>query len=591
MRKPFLFLIFFFSLTIAAVQASAASRCSAVLMSQNKAFTNEDFDRIQREVKDRASNREALIDYLINQFKSPYFSRENLPRIMVTLALANKATSISGVKLLDAVREKVVTDETDNKSLAGVYRNITSLLFTQGTEVENGPKFADLSRLTQNRKSLVTEAFFLTPTLTTYYSKDLRSFYLKSLGINKNNVDQIARPFAENLSHSLVAVYSGLSAPKAFQFAKQLIRKSLSLPYIPLTDVMFTRAYNTYVQAQIISVDAFILNGQKNEIAPQADLAFAADTKTFGVLGLDNSDQAQMKVQWTVGGKTFFAEAKITKGKLADKILPKVTKFDRSEMLKNGRQTGLILVGNNLGDFAPELIGQYKEYFEQNGFKFAKQQNIPDIKTFMKKAVSEGELDYVVKEAHALGDDSVLVKLTLDGAILTGTKALADGKQEVIYLFLPEKTKQDSFQSERLEYKEFAEWINNRAKKQDPSSLIYLDTSCHGISCIQKFTTLAQNPLLIGVGANRLVETFVNEANDPVGLLMDGIRNGKSFQEIRSNQAIQDAGYLFPDQAEWRSVFEQAVPLIIETRVLDKNGRLVTVETMRAEAERQGVLQ
>jgi hypothetical protein len=298
-----------------------------------------------------------------------------------------------------------------------------------------------------------------------------------------------------------------------------------------------------------------------------------------------------MKVEWKVGEKSYFAEAKITKGKLADKILPKATRFDRPEMLKNGKQTGLILVGNNLGDFAPELLWQYKEFFEQNGFIFAKPQNIADIKAFMKKTISEGELDYVIKEAHALGDDSVLVKLTLDGAILTGPKALADGKQEVIYLFNPEKTKQDGFEGERLEFKEFAEWINARAKKQDPSSLIYLDTSCHGISCIQKLTNMTQNPLLIGIGTNRLVETFVNEAKDPVGLLMDGIRQGKSFNDIRNQQTVKDAGYLFPDQAEWRQVFEQAIPLIFEIRILDRDGRLVTVETMRVEAEARGALQ
>ena len=245
--------------------------------------------------------------------------------------------------------------------------------------------------------------------------------------------------------------------------------------------------------------------------------------------------------------------------KLGDGILRTAEGPRLNEIWRDKHLTGLLMLSKNLKTDTNEVFNEYKEYYEGEGFTFTEKSSIPS-KEFIHKKLASGEVDYLFKEAHSLGDDRNLVELSEESTLLTGTKALPEGREEVFYILKPE-TSTSAFVANA----EFGRWIQERAKIPNAGEIIYLNMSCSSDSKACREFTAAKSPLFTVIYSVSSTNWFLNNPNWPPYVLIDGIRRGKSYAQIRAGVAESvtaargrgikpaDNRYVYPFQPEYKN--------------------------------------
>lgn len=160
---------------------------------------------------------------------------------------------------------------------------------------------------------------------------------------------------------------------------------------------------------------------------------------------------------------------------------------------------------------------------------------------------------------------------------MTGHK-MVNGKVEHIELLVP--TGNDS---ELLSNEDFGKWMRDRESNKQPQ-LLYLNSSCWSDHKATYEIAAARTPKLVNIPTVTSMEVFVDEPKNAMRSLVDSVRNGKSYPEIRKamevNQSFKDKNgnyVIFPDEdVYYKKVGEMIqMPIDISTKLykLDENGQ------------------
>lgn len=224
----------------------------------------------------------------------------------------------------------------------------------------------------------------------------------------------------------------------------------------------------------------------------------------------------------------------------------------------DNRLVGMVLISPNLGD--PKwLVRQYLSYFKDQGFSFGESKmvwsnNPSSIKDFIQgsylfpknatltdnakdwfgKMISEGSLDYLIKEAHSGGNNEV-VFIGKINSILKGFRKLNNGKEEVIYIVFPAADSFSKSDQVPITNQEFGAWLRMREASPVKGQLLYVNASCWSSSKARDEIISARSPLLVEIATAYSSLTFQNSSRNHLQVLLSSIRRGLPYLDIQKN--------------------------------------------------------
>lgn len=415
--------------------------------------------------------------------------------------------------------------------------------------------------------------------------------------LSKAQMDKWIRDLSSRYADLLGSqLLEGVPSPKRFQYAKQTIKKHLGLDYLPLTEIIEKREGEKNIVLNAIAVDP--IHGAD----PTTD-SFLPSSKKMKTVTLTNrhnrSGQTLSKgeLNWKVGENPFSARYHIALGKVFRTLAPQMTKPDYEGMRKDGKLTGLVLLDSNMGaEDGRYLLNEYKGYYEENGFRFSQPKSVEDIRSLLGELISTGEVDYIFKEAHSYGNDA-FVTLNEQGSLFVGKKRSKAGKEEVVYIYKPNARTATT----EISFRDAGEWMKQRDEAKGSPQLFFCDTSCSSLDGGASHIAQVGTPKFIFVGGDSSLSTFTNEPESPLYNILTGIREEKTFGQIRNslrqakgenpeereNYDWSGEDYLFPDQEAWREAVSSGLnneyqrPTTTTIEVFDQKGRRYGIDELR----------
>jgi len=388
-------------------------------------------------------------------------------------------------------------------------------------------------------------------------------------------IDQIAQSIADKAAAD--PAFKEVFASKLYTFASFAVAPLFGEPLKAKSDVSLIRAHGKLTPV-IFGTEP--IDGEAETLTK-----YGFYTKRGKTLGLDNNAKAgsvmqQGEIAWVQGGHPYRAKVKVTALEKKEIVSSKPSP-DYQKLWADGQLSGLIVLGSNLGTDQKDVLKSYLDYYEKRGFVFeAEDQKLNDLPGFVEKQIKGGEADYLIKEAHSEGDDRHVMRLDQVGKLKIGVR-VKDGKKEVVRIVVPDFTNFAAIKN--IEAKQFAKWIQEREKSKK-GQLIYMNTSCNSVIKAAREIEEAQSPLLVDIPTATNMSYFKNTQLNAGRILLSGIREGKTYAEIRKDFAVVpgyssgfDDKFLLPDEEEYKSLIlgHITVPVSIDLKVEDENGHEV----------------
>lgn len=402
---------------------------------------------------------------------------------------------------------------------------------------------------------------------------------LISLGKNYLNHDQQDK-LAEDLGDLAVEKMqldpklANVFSSKVFKFAYNHYKKELGIDHKDLSDITVVRKQDGTLEVLQLGVSPF--EGSKRALGGiQLKSIKTIDDKTIPAHQVEN-------LSWNYGGKEFSAKIDLSRDTTSKDITPANISPDYKAMKSKEPFKGLIIAGSNLGQpLTQNLVQEYLEYYAEQGFDFEEAQEINDIpKYFESRIYGPDKAHYLVKEAHSDGDEKNLFRMSQKGKLLKGIKNNDDGTKELIEIVYPGSDPATTL----LSNAQFGNWMKEREKENGPE-LVYLNSSCWSHSKATYEIAAAKTPKLINIPTTTSMTTFTNVSLNPMYAAIHGLRNEKTYEEIR-NDMKADKGYaakssnvmIFPDEPAYDSKIRNfvKVPISIDTKItVKKDGKEV----------------
>lgn len=300
--------------------------------------------------------------------------------------------------------------------------------------------------------------------------------------------------------------------------------------------------------------------------------------KRFPPLRPRTSGAIPYEYRWQHQGKTWQARGDIHLVSLGN-FINQSPSINFKNLRSDGKLVGAMIISSNLYDGFEILARQMINYFQSEGFYFG----MPKVKTpekngdlwytlthlylfpfstttitngkeWLQQKMESGELDYLVKEAHSGGADEVMW-LAKKNILLKGSRRVK-GKVEEIYILFPESI--DPLLNGKevpIRDQEFGQWIRQREANQG-KELVYVNASCWSSYRAKQELIASRSPLLIEIPTTASSWTFSNKPNNHERLLVDLIRKGKTYPEMRSRlDEIQESPnpYIFPNEESYQA--------------------------------------
>lgn len=335
---------------------------------------------------------------------------------------------------------------------------------------------------------------------------------------------------------------------KTYLFAKNKMKESLGLGFKNLTDLTVVRDAENLLIYQL-GVQGF--DGS-------TETAAGFHIKRVSVIPISSlpPNRSTQTYKWEYEGKQYSAEVGLNKKKLDRELISSGPAPDYNKMWKQKEFRGLIITGSNLGKGLTEnVMREYVRYFTQQGFEFGKPTQSNNIPQYLEDAITgPNPIHYFVKEAHSDGDEKNLFRVQKNGIILSGTRKVGDKTEKVDLISPAEK-----MESVLLSNQDFGRWIKTRETDGKPQ-LVYLNSSCWSKAKAIFEITAAASSTLINIPTTTSMVTFLNNDKNVMYAAIDGIRNKKSYAEIRESMK-KDSKYeskvsnvfIFPDQDEYKN--------------------------------------
>jgi hypothetical protein len=218
-----------------------------------------------------------------------------------------------------------------------------------------------------------------------------------------------------------------------------------------------------------------------------------------------------------------------------------------------GGMTGLVMASDNLGSAAVPLIDRYAAFYARRGFSFTRSTAVTGLKAFVLGKIMSGEIQYLVKEAHAAGDEQNLVWLSRRGEVLTGTRNM-NGKSEKVFLMRPDPTSGEDYISNRA----FGDAVHGRKVP-----LVYFNTSCWSSQKAPGEISAADSPLFTEIPVTQEARMLYDSPDSAIRILLDDLRSGRTYAEMRGDlRAVpgyasgSEDTYIFPDEPRYRKTLD-----------------------------------
>lgn len=326
--------------------------------------------------------------------------------------------------------------------------------------------------------------------------------------------------------------------------------------------------------------------------------AFGFYAKALSPLNIEDNKMAPFQYEWHHRGQKWQARGEAQRLSLG-KMINHSEGINYQSLWQNKKLTGAILLSSNLLEGFDRLALKMIEYYKQEGFEFGLPQikwqqqkgdwkekwkglylfpwqslRLGDAKTWLREKIESGELDYLVKEAHSGGNDEV-VWLAKRSYVVRGVKNRPDGHREEIYIVIPEGI--DSFMAGRevpVRDSEFGEWLRARERNKG-LDLVYINASCWSSQRAKQEIIAARSSLLTEIPTRASTWTFTNKPNNHEKTLIDLLRKGKKYSEMREAlESIKDSPnpFIFPDDdlyelTIWQSL-HSALDFNVEVKVI-----------------------
>ena len=385
---------------------------------------------------------------------------------------------------------------------------------------------------------------------------------------------EVKNKMYRTLGSGALSEYPGLFLSKALMFTKSYVNKLFGDPAKELTEFTAAGNSNGKIDYYILGTSEMSLNG-KSSIQGQYGI------QTIPVIGPKPPELEKPKiteVAWTHQGKPYTAQMKIA-SKKSDAAVAKGKSPDYDKMWENKKMSGVVLVSDNLGDFKAKATNHYIQYYAEQGFNFDEPVNLKDSEAWLKDHISDGTVDYVLKDAHSGGNTSNLISFSKSQKLLKGTKELPNGKKEEIYILAPGSEADGPQQT--LSYDSMGEWMKKREQsKQGP--MVYLNSSCWSMDQAKYEIPAVHSSLFVNIPATSKTTTFINSKEGTKYHIIEGLREGKTYEQMRKGMATTKRyqtgtnQYKFPDQQEYQDAFSKLTEIQVEIK--DGKGKPYSLE-------------
>lgn len=384
--------------------------------------------------------------------------------------------------------------------------------------------------------------------------------------LNEEEMDTLAEDIADLAvaKMSTQPELEGIFPSKVYKFVYNKVKGQLGLPNKDITDVTVVRA-NNEIKLKLMGVSP-VANANKSLAG-----IYVSTAKTMYEPSIPLG-QIQEKMEWSHLGKKYSAVIDFKREIPKEDLTPANPAPNYAEMKKENFR-GLIVVGSNMGPSSTEnVVQEYLEYFNEEGFEFEEAEEIKDTRSFIQSRVAgENKAHYFVKEAHSDGDEKNLFRISNSGKVLRGVRTLENGKKEYVDIVYPGK----DYKTSLLSNNDFGEWMQQR-EKAGGSELVYLNSSCWSSTKATFEIAAAKTPKLVNIPTTTLMTTFTNREGNVMHSAIDGLRKEQTYAEIRERMKM-DPMYekrtenvmIFPDEPAYEEKIRKnaKVPLAIDTKV------------------------
>ena len=281
-------------------------------------------------------------------------------------------------------------------------------------------------------------------------------------------------------------------------------------------------------------------------------------------------------VEWSLlNGSSYRARIRIRlKNEGLQSFPQEKTGPDYESIWKDQKMTGVMIIGSSLQSFSRDLLKNYLAYFRNEGFQFSNI-DIPDFKSFFLERISNCEIDYFLKESHSDGDERNVFRFDLINEVIKGVRHDTRGVMEVIYLVFPQPFHFGERKTTLLSNAELSQIIRERERNRC-GEITYFNTSC-GAHIKARYEIEAVNsPLLLNIPSRSMSQTFLNQENDAIRILLHSYRHGLDFngfrESLKNNKGYSSGqmnDYIFPDEARYEYLILEpiSIPLNIDIKL------------------------
>lgn len=353
-------------------------------------------------------------------------------------------------------------------------------------------------------------------------SKEKKKEFLEK---KKKEELKLIQPLYRGLAAYFVEQFPGVSISKARVFAKKYVSNKF----------MLANSNGVIVDVAKIGQDAdkiIIMSSQpfnENSFVPTPTSSinnFKAMTEGKNGIYYAIYPNSYSEVQWQLGGERFKLEInkiEVKKPETISNFAPDYNAFWKDKVL-----TGLIMVSSNFAAKASSKIVPYTAYYKDKGYHFQPEVIIENGKEWMQNIIESGELDYIVKEAHSFGNDRTFFSTSEKIRLRVGHKELGNGRSEVIYFSTPLPSAEDHILN-----KDMKQWMEVRESKSG-GSLFYVNSSCNSMDQAKNEVPEISSWLYNTIAATSLTTTFSNSPESSKYPILEGIRNGWSYEQMRA---------------------------------------------------------
>lgn len=403
---------------------------------------------------------------------------------------------------------------------------------------------------------------------------------LRNLPTEKQN--EIILPMARSLATGLVDGHPGLFISKALVFSKNWAHKIFGHEVPKVTDITAAKMKSYNAQGEITMDEKIIVLStdpitsieapHPSQISPY-EVYYPVHLRYVDPPDLKKGDIVPTDVSWTTAEKNYHSTVKL-KRKSNKLQLPEGAAPNYEKMWQDKKLSGLIMVSDNLGGFVAKTNSHYLQYYKDQGFEFEQPIKITDSKNWVSEQISTGKVDYVMKEAHAGGNDSSLMTIKKEHNLVRGVRKLEKGKEEEVFLFLPAEN--SSYETQRLQFADMNAWMDTREKNKS-GPLVYVNSSCWSMEQASNEIPAVDSKLFVNVASTTKTTTFFNGKNSTKYHILEGLRSGKSYKSMREGMATttrHQKGYnqfYFPDQKEYIKKMQDGLDVFV--KISDENGK------------------